>query len=204
MRIIVTQKENGRYRKFVLNSQTAPDERLDVAIAKSTAHPLLFGSYTENGKVFLDGGLSEECPCQTALNQGADLMITTLVNYFRRDSSKSGWKPLKAMFGYIDGLKDSNYDSMIERITNKDPFYVADCGDPTGRIILNMPNLSWIDSYDLHGCQQLITHGIPQMQSVLLKFLDPDFKHKEYSASGFLKQHHLEKMERKYSLKARN
>jgi len=95
-------------------------------------------------------------------------------------------------------------EAPIKNLTGVDPEYVAEYGDPYGRMILLLPDLRHIRSFDFSGkCRTLPKVGYEDAKRSLDKFLDPSYKHPDYDPTNFIIKYHseMEKFNRRKKLK---
>ena len=182
---------NDEGKKVVLSSIKTPDEFIWEALRKSTASPFLFKPYRVDGSAYADGGLVEVFPCSTAIEDGkADIVIGVLLNYhlprIESDFKLPHGKVIQALRNFSI-MNSVNLDWVIAYHTGKTPLYVAENGDPRGRLLLIMPNLSHVAPDDFYGeGPKLIKPGRYETLDAVAKFFSPNFSHLEYNPEYFL------------------
>jgi len=168
------------------------------AFRKTSAYPHMFKLVEDDKQIYADGGIYG-LPLREVFESGADLALVSLLNHYIHDLEED--HKYKGIFGHI-GLSSRQLEIMykgqsseaIHNLTGKAPEYVADHGDSHGKLILLLPDLSNITSFDFGGeCRNLIDLGKADASKALDKFLDPKYEHPDYNVTNFLMRRHLER-----------
>ena len=98
-------------------------------------------------------------------------------------------------------LQRSSLRESIIQQTGRDPDYIAKEGDPHGRFLLALPNLSGFDSFKLRDEHAKLPEIGEITQRSIKDKLDPQWSHKEYDAGYFIERCNLARRSgQKYSL----
>jgi len=195
--ISVANMTKGRHVLIGMDDELN-DEYIRDAIMKTSAVPHAFKPIRVGTQVYTDGGVYG-FPLSEAFDSGVEFAFVTVINYHLNKLDRKG-SNFRGPFGTIkQALR--NYTMMntalteapIRSLTGVDPEYVAEHGDPYGRMILLLPDLRHIRSFDFGGeCRTLPKLGYEDSKESLEKFLDPDYKHPDYDSISFLSRYHSE------------
>lgn len=184
-----TNYETGE--SVYLDAQKAPDELVSLALAKTTALPRFLPPVRDGKGTWTDGGFHG-----VPIGLQGDLIVMSLLSYYIRKMPHASFKGL---YGKVEQhMKD--HEIMERRIINyavKDltrhiPEKVAnyqssDGGDPDGRILLILPDLSHVRLlHFFKGIEDLEELGRVTTKLSLERFLDPHRVDMYYNPSRFL------------------
>ncbi|MEK6892461.1 MAG: patatin-like phospholipase family protein [Nanoarchaeota archaeon] len=214
--LVVTHINNPREHKLVINSYDQPKEQIWRALRKSAGHVYLFKPIDEGGEIYVDG-VVEGLPLKTAMNAGADIAIGFLVNYGLTDENlerinvpkvlekvvvrwplriaqQIGITHIPRTLTYFDILlhKLSMQITLdnCEYLTSYNPDELSVKGDPYGRVLLVMPDLSNVSptAFTVKTSEALITRGRNDTLRAIRDFLNPTFAHERYDPTYFSKK----------------
>lgn len=168
-----------------------PNVPLHDAFIEAMAFPFAFELIYRDGVIRGDGGLHAP-PLKEAFERGADLVYLTLLNYFipiRDDTKARGprgiYNRANRMF---EIMQRDAANTAITQLTGRDPPYVAEVGDPNGRVLLSLENLSDCDPFKLGDNHFMLNgRGVRNTNNVL-DHLDPKRPHPEYNPTIFLEE----------------
>ena len=214
--LVVTHINNPREHKLVINSHDQPKEQIWRALRKSAGHVYLFRPIHEEGEIYVDG-VVEGLPLNTAMSAGADISIGFLVNYGLTDENVERINVPKALEKVVIkwplrvaqqiGITHiprtlSYFDTLLhklsmqitsdncEYLTGYNPDELSAKGDPYGRVLLVMPDLSNVSptAFTVKTSEALITRGRNDTLSAIRGFLNPAFAHERYNPAHFSKK----------------
>lgn len=177
----IIASSGGEYEKVSLHD----------AFLESMAFPFAFQLIYRRGMVRGDGGLHAP-PLKEAFEMGADIVYLTLLNYFipRNDDAKARgprgiYNRAHRMF---EIMQRDAADTSITQLTGRESTYVAEEGDPNGRILLSLDDLSDYDPFRQESKHSELKGRGTATTTKVLAHLDPKRSHPEYDPKRFIEE----------------